>query len=77
MKKTLFQKDRHLKTFFNSIPSAMYIVDHDLTVFDLNTVASNMIGQRSETKLRSRYGEVIQCLNDYRSVKGCGNTNFL
>lgn len=76
MKKTLFQKNRHLKTFFNSIPSAMYIVDHNLTVFDLNTVASNMIGRRSETKLRSRYGEVMQCLNDYSSVKGCGNTNF-
>ncbi|MBC2713766.1 MAG: PAS domain-containing protein [Desulfobacteraceae bacterium] len=58
---------------FDAIPSPAYVVKKDVQVVDCNTAASKMLSKDPELIIRTRLGEVIQCLH---STEGCGNDPF-
>jgi len=70
------QPDIKLKAIIDAVPSAIFIVDQDLQIFDINQAASKMVGVDSEIILRKLCGEILHCLHEKESTAGCGKTDF-
>jgi len=70
------QKDIKLTAIIEAIPSAIFIVNPDLQIFDINEAASKMVGVDSEIILRKLCGEILHCLHEKESKAGCGTTEF-
>lgn len=70
------QPDIKLKAIIDAVPSAIFIVDQDLQIFDINQAASKMVGVDSVIILRKLCGEILHCLHEKESTAGCGKTDF-
>lgn len=70
----LVYKDDYLRTVFDVFPSAVFIVDHDFHIFDLNSKAAKLFNIDSDVILRSLCGEIMHCLYAAESEEGCGKT---
>ncbi|MBI5523662.1 MAG: PAS domain-containing protein [Desulfarculus sp.] len=58
---------------FNASPSALFVMDHDARVLNLNKAASLLLGQTdSQQVLHKRGGEVLGCLHAGETPEGCG-----
>jgi PAS domain-containing protein len=68
------KRDPDLKTIINAIPSAIFIVNQNLQIIDINQAASEFYGAGSDAILKKLCGEVLHCLHERKSEAGCGTT---
>ncbi len=72
---SLIKNDIYLRTVIDALPSAVFVVDADFNIFDLNPIAKTMFGIDSEVVLRRLCGEIMHCMNAIESKDGCGTTD--
>lgn len=65
-----------IKTLFDSLPSAIFFVDSDYRIVDLNPLAKELFEIPPEQIIKKLCGEVICCYHALNSKKGCGTTTF-
>lgn len=70
----LIYKDNYLRTVFDVLPSAVFVVDYDFHIYDFNPEAAKLFNIDSDVILRRLCGEIMHCLHAIESEKGCGNT---
>jgi PAS domain S-box-containing protein len=70
------QQHIKLKAIIDAIPSAIFIVNQELKIIDINQAASKMVGVDSEIVLRKLCGEILHCLHEKESKARCGATEF-
>jgi len=68
----LLNQDGFLKNLFESIPCGVLIVDRDRRVQAVNNVMERTFGMSAAEAIDKRGGEVLRCVNAFKSPKGCG-----
>ena len=68
------KRDPNLKAIIDAIPSAIFIVNQNLQIFDINQAASQLYGEDSDAVLKRLCGEILHCLYERKSEAGCGAT---
>ena len=68
----LLNQDGFLKNLFESIPCGVLIVDRDRRVQVVNNVMERTFGMSAAEAIDKRGGEVLRCVNAFKSPKGCG-----
>lgn len=63
-----------LQNIFDAIPSAIFVVDADMQVLNVNAAASGMFDIDRKTFLLRRGGEILHCANSYNDAGGCGRS---
>lgn len=53
-------------------PSAMFVVDRDVTIMKCNDAAVNLLNLEHDQIVHHRGGTVLQCINSNNDVGGCG-----
>ncbi len=71
---SLIKNENYLRTVIDALPSAVFVVDADFNIFDLNPIAKTLFGIDSEVILRRLCGEIMHCMNAIRSKDGCGTS---
>jgi PAS domain S-box-containing protein len=66
----------YLQTIINTIPTAVFIIDHDFNIIDLNPAASKLFSIDSDVTLYRLCGEIMHCMNAANSEGGCGTTEY-
>ena len=56
----------------DAIPAAVFLVDEDVRIHELNRSAASIFGIEPETALMKRGGEALHCLRATDSSEGCG-----
>lgn len=60
----------HLRTVFDTIPLATFVVDNDVRIQDYNTAAAELLGPEPELAIRRRGGDALHCIHS--EAHGCG-----
>jgi len=71
---SLIKSENYLRTVIDALPSAVFVVDAEFNIFDLNPIAKTLFGIDSEVVLRRLCGEIMHCMNAIESKDGCGTT---
>lgn len=66
----------YLKTLIDSLPSALFIVDKDFKICDVNPEAKEMFKIDAEEIIHRLCGEFLNCQHAIEEEAGCGNTQF-
>jgi PAS domain-containing protein len=66
----------YCQTILNAIPLAIFVVDEDVRIHDLNQAAATVFGLNKGTILKRRGGEVLNCLHSQDVPEGCGRGEF-
>ncbi|HSB34313.1 MAG TPA: ATP-binding protein [Nitrospirota bacterium] len=72
MTKDLLHKADFLHNLFDSIPSFIFIVDHDVRIHHVNAAASKLMGADKEMVLLERGGDALHCIHSTETPEGCG-----
>jgi len=64
------------RVIFDALPSPALVLSEDLKVLDSNLPASHFFGTQRKAILSYSCGEVLQCINEKESAKGCGYSAF-
>lgn len=65
-------KDTLDRTIFDAIPMALFVVDDDVEIQELNSAAGQFCGKESRAVYKKRGGDVLQCLHAQETPDGCG-----
>lgn len=68
--------DTYCRTILNAIPLAIFVVDEDVRIHDLNHAASTIFGLNKTTVMNRRGGEVLHCLHWQDVPEGCGRGEY-
>jgi PAS domain-containing protein len=68
--------DLDLRKIIDTIPTALFIVDHNTRILDLNDSAARLIGKRTDKLLRRLCGDAFHCIHAKNAPGGCGTTEF-
>ena len=68
--------DSHERTLLDAIPLAIFVVDEDVRIHDLNRAAATVFGLEKTIILKRRGGEVLHCLHSSDVPEGCGRGPF-
>jgi hypothetical protein len=60
------------RTLLNALPIAIFVVDGDVRIRDLNAAATSAFGLNKPAVLDRRGGEVLRCLHAHDVPEGCG-----
>ena len=60
----------YLRTVFDTIPLATFVVDDDVRIQDFNTTAAQLLGPEPELAIRRRGGDALHCIHS--EAHGCG-----
>jgi len=71
-----FNKSAYYRTILDSIPISVFVVDGDVRIHDLNSVALRFCGQEKDAIYRQRGGEVLHCVHSQDVPEGCGRAPF-
>ncbi|MEW6660667.1 MAG: PAS domain S-box protein [Thermodesulfobacteriota bacterium] len=66
----------YYRTILDAIPLAIFVVDEDVRIHDLNTAAATVFGLNKATVFKRRGGEVLHCLHRHDVPEGCGRGEF-
>lgn len=72
MTKDLLDKADFLHNLFDTIPSFIFIVDHDVRIHHVNAAASKLLDTNKESVLFMRGGEALHCIHSTETPEGCG-----
>ena len=70
------QQDLQLEKVLDAIPSMIIIVDNDMRVIYANKSALTTLGKDTDIILRRLCGEVMHCINVFKTDKDCGLSDF-
>ncbi len=65
----------NLRTIIDTIPTALFVLDKDARILDLNKQAAQLAGH-DEVMLHRLCGDVLHCLNTTNDPDACGTTEF-
>ncbi len=68
----ILNQEGFLNSMFESIPCGVLIVDEERRVRALNNALERTFGIPREAALNRRGGEVLKCINAFKSPEGCG-----
>jgi hypothetical protein len=63
-----------LRELFDALPSLVFVVDEDVRIQEYNAAASNLMMADRQTILKSRAGEILNCLHSNETPEGCGRS---
>jgi len=69
----LFGSADFLTHLLDAIPSLLFIVDDDVRIYHLNSSALKMLGEKRESVLMRRGGEMLHCVHSEETPEGCGH----
>lgn len=69
----LIRDDAYLRTVVDALPSAVFVVDGQFRIFDMNAAARTLFGIESGVTLRRLCGDIMHCLHAIEK-EGCGAT---
>jgi PAS domain-containing protein len=69
-------KNLYYQTILNAIPLAIFVVDEDVRIHDLNDAAATVFGLNKGAVLKRRGGEVLRCLHRHDAREGCGRGEY-
>jgi PAS domain-containing protein len=69
-------QDISLRTIIDAIPSAIFIVNQNLSIIAFNHAASRIYKRDSNIILKRLCGEILHCLHERKSKEACGMTKF-
>ena len=70
------QNDHYLRTILDTLPSAVFVVDQEFKIFDLNPSATKLFGIKPDTILHRLSGEAMHCMHAMASNNCCGTTEY-
>jgi len=76
MSYTLFKRDDYVRAVIDAVPSAVFVVNQDFQIFDLNPAAKKLFGIFPDVILRRLCGETMNCMHAINSEEGCGSTEY-
>ncbi|MGE5809239.1 MAG: ATP-binding protein [Nitrospirota bacterium] len=68
----MLDKADFLHNLFDTIPSFIFIVDHDVRIHHVNAAASKLLDTNKESVLFMRGGEALHCIHSTETPEGCG-----
>lgn len=68
--------DTYCRIILNAVPLAIFVVDEDVRIHDLNNAAATIFGLNKTTVLQRRGGEVLHCLHRHDVPEGCGRGEY-
>ena len=68
-------QESYLKNIIDAIPSAIFIINKNLQVININQAASKIYKADPQIVLKKPSGEILHCLNAEDSEEGCGATD--
>ncbi|TKB07251.1 PAS domain-containing protein [Desulforhopalus sp. IMCC35007] len=66
----------YLKALIDALPSALFIVDKDFKICDVNPEAKKMFKIDAEEIVHRLCGEILNCQHAIEEEVGCGNTQY-
>ncbi len=72
MTKDLLHKADFLHNLLDTIPSFIFIVDHDVRIHHLNAAALKLLGANKDMVILKRGGDALHCLHSTETPEGCG-----
>ncbi len=66
----------YLKTLIDSLPSALFIVDRNFKICDVNPEAKKMFKIDAEEIVHMLCGEILNCQHALEEEERCGNTKY-
>ena len=63
-----------LRALINAVPSAVFVVEEDVRIYEYNRAASKLVGQKPEQVLHSKAGDVLNCVHSRETAGGCGRS---
>lgn len=63
-----------IREVFDALPSLVFVVDQDVRIQEYNAAASNLLMADRKTILKSRAGEILNCLHSNETPEGCGRS---
>jgi PAS domain-containing protein len=76
MQHELFLESDFILKVFDSLPSALFIVDSEVRIHHLNSAAASTFGLDGEKVYLQRGGEVLHCMHSTDNPAGCGFTEY-
>jgi len=67
-------KDINLRTIIDTIPAALFIVDQDARIIDMNHFGAQLTQNMQDISLHRLCGELLHCVHALNSAHGCGTT---
>ncbi len=67
-------RDGLYRAILDAIPSAVFVVEEDVRVVDLNVTAERLAAADRDFIVRRRGGEVLHCLHASQTPQGCGHS---
>lgn len=64
------------RSVFDSLPSLIFVVDHDVRIQEYNSAAADLLIAGRRAILKRRAGEVLHCLHSIEVQEGCGRAPF-
>lgn len=74
MDKSFFQNNLHLRSILDALPSAVFVVDSNFNIFDMNPAAAELFGIESDVELYRLCGEIMHCMYAAVAKDGCGTS---
>ena len=62
------------RTILDAMPSAVFVVDHDVRIVDFNAAASQLLASDSESSGRQGVGDLLRCIHSTETKGGCGTS---
>ncbi len=60
------------RAIIDSIPSPLFVVDHDVRIVSFNEAASALLGEKPALALNRKGGEALHCIHSTETLGGCG-----
>jgi len=60
------------RVLFDAMPMPVFVVDKNVSIFDYNTAAAQLLGKDKTLVLRRRGGDVLKCVYSTEGPRGCG-----
>lgn len=76
MDTTFFHDNAHLRSIIDALPSAIFVVDSNFTIFDMNPAAAELFGIDSDVELYRLCGETMHCMYAATAKDGCGTSEY-
>ena len=65
-----------LNIIIDIVPAALFILDSDARILEINTGAAKLTDQKADITLRRLCGDVLHCLHAQNAPDGCGTTDY-
>jgi len=72
----LIKDNNYIRTVLDTMPIAIFVVDDDFNIIDLNPSATELFKLKSDATIHRLCGQVLHCKQATESDGGCGTTKI-